>query len=236
MRQKRDARQEQDQNRDDGAERPLRENRPGFAKQGNAVRDRLHARHRRAAVRECPQQNPEARRLGGHADGGGRDDRRWVPVAGDAPRKTQDHDVAQRHHEQVSREHERGSGFTNAAQIDQCHDGQDGQAQGQRVGQQRGNGRDQGAHAGRNADGNVQNVVERQRRPRQQRESRAQILFRHRVGAAPAGVSGDGLPIRHEDHQQNRDDHGDQRSDEGKARGTERDQHRQGGLGAVGRG
>ena len=77
-----------------------------------------------------------------------------------------------------------------------------------------------GSHPGRDADGHRQDVVDQQRRPRDQARGLPDVLLGHDVGAAAARIGVDRLAVREGDDEQEHGDHGADRRGEPERRGS----------------
>jgi hypothetical protein len=139
----------------------------------------------------------------------------------------------ERRDEEVRREHEREARLAQAAEVDDGQDRQDDEAEEQCVREQRGDRRDERAHARRDAHRDVEHVVERERRPGEERGVGAEVLLGDGVRAAAARVCVDGLTVGEVDDAQDADDERADRPDVREARGAEGDEQRERRLGPV---
>ena len=172
----------------------------------DAVADDFHARHRGAAGREGPHHQPQRHRAGRVVQHGWRHHGTWMPAGSPGRPRAGAEDEQQRGQKQIGRDRQDQPGLLGAAQVHQGDQRQHAEAKRQGIGVQRRHGRDQRAHPGRDAHRDVQHVVHHQRRRGQQPGIGPEVLPRHRVGPAIAGVGADGLPIRQEQDQQQRQD------------------------------
>ena len=97
-------------------------------------------------------------------------------------------------------------------------------------------GGNQSADSGRDAHGHHQDVIDNQRRGRQQRDILPQIFARDRIRAAAARISRDGLKIGNIDDDQQRDNAEADGYDVLNAESAQRDQQRECGFRTVTRG
>jgi hypothetical protein len=154
---------------------------------------------------ECPEEQPQP-------DAGGAcllgDDGVLHSVSGPAeelPDQSNRDRAAECQDEQIRGPHERQAGRADATHIDQGEQHKDGQTQRERVRQQRRNRGDDSADPGRYGHGGVQDVVDRERRRRDQARQLAEVLMGDGERAAAVRVRADGLPVRHIDDQQQPD-------------------------------
>jgi hypothetical protein len=169
------------------------------------------ARERHRAARERPQQHVDAERPGGlagldgllgeHALG----DRADV-LHEDAVEPGDDEDD-QHQDVEVRGTGEEGARLLHTAQVREGHDDDAREAQRHRPLVAEPGGGANGEHATRHRHGDGEDVVDQERRPRDERRDLAEVLLRHDVAAAAARVGVDGLPVAgHHDHEQHADD------------------------------
>ena len=226
--QERDAREHDDQQTNDHCQRALRILHRRLTKRADAVAYRFHAGHGRAAVGKDLEQHPRAgcchhcagRRRGSH-DGHRMAAGQYGLEGAHRDRGEQGAD------KQVGRHHEKDSRLANAAQIDQRDNHQDAQADPHRVRLKTGSRGYQRAHTGRNPHSHDKNVINHQRRRREQARKLPQILRRDRIGTASARIRRNGLAIGEVDDRQQDDNAQADGNDVGDARRTERDQQRE---------
>ena len=108
--------------------------------------------------------------------------------------------------EQVRWQHIDQSVFAYAAQADQREQQKNEQADRERMRDKRWNGRDERADAGGDTHTDVEQVVEHERRSREQADTLAEVLAGDGVRAAALRIGCDGLPVGKVDDQQQQDD------------------------------
>jgi len=94
-------------------------------------------------------------------------------------------------------------------------------------------GGNQRAHSRRNSHGDNQDVIEHQRRRREQAGEDAQVLGGHRVRAAASGIRRNRLPVGKVDDDQQHDNREADRNDVAHASRAERNQQRESGFRSV---
>jgi hypothetical protein len=202
----RDADQEKPQERHDPTQGVLGPRCAFGPEIGHPVAHSLDARHRGASACVRAQQQPRRRSNHGCDRDRGRDDGFGVPAmhrGADEP----EHDNGQKpDDEQIGGHREEPPARADAAQVDDQHDQQHPQAHRQREWRQRWQGRDDRTDAGRDPHGDVQHVVEAERRRCDQAGVLAEVLLRDRVRAPAARVSVDRLTVRQEHGRQQHDD------------------------------
>ena len=183
----------------------------------HAIRDRLGARHRGAALGEAAHQEIREREARHRRHPAAlRARRNWIDLQRGLERGelvareiSVESDTEQREHhpdERVRRQRERGAGLSHASQVDhrEQHDGQ--RADEHRVRRERRIRRRDRGHAARDRHGDGEDVVGEQRRRRDESRHDAEVLARDGVGAAAVRVREYRLPIREADEHEQPDD------------------------------
>ena len=203
---------------------------------GDAVRDRLDAGQRAAARGERAQEHDEA-------DAAGEPDMRRIghvrrrPAEDEAAHEADGDRGADRDDEAVRGQGEHEARLAHAAQVDEHEHDEHAEAQLDRVRRELGHRRGDRQHAGGDRDGGGQHVVGRAAtRPPRARPVCAEVLLRHDVRAAAVGVGEDRLPVREDDHDEQRRDDRRDRDDQAARGDRRRDQHDEARLGRVGDG
>ncbi len=185
--------QQDHQQRNDDGQRDLRVLARVVAKGHHAVAYCFNAGHGGAAGREDLQQQPRADHGCGRRQRGQWCDWVRMSTAGDRVKDAHgDHDQ-QRAREQVGGNHEHYAGVVHAAHVHDGENHQHAETKLQRMRLQAGHRGDERAHAGRNAHGRSEDVVDHERRRRQQARAFAQVLRGHGVRSAALGIRIDGL-------------------------------------------
>ena len=171
----------------------------------DTVGDRFHPGHRRAAVREGREEQEQRQRLAHQRHRGGRRDR----VNGARQRVPRSHANQDqgRHDEEIGGDGEDVARLANAPEI--ADHQQEDEAEGELdaidvpLRKRRRERRDSGC----DADGHGEDVVDQERRSRDERRQLTEVLFRDDVGAAAARVRMDRLAIRKDDDREDERDH-----------------------------
>jgi hypothetical protein len=143
-------------------------------------------------------------------------------------------DRRERRDEQVRGQQERDPRLARAAQVHDREHEEDRKAERDGVRQERRCRRHERADAGRDADGDVQDVVERERRTGEQRGPLAEVLLGDCVRASAVRVRADRLQVREKHDEQEHDDRRADRHDVREAERAERQEQRERRLRAVG--
>ena len=207
LRQIRDPEQQHHQDPDNHRQRPLCPLHPRLAERHHPIRDRLDARHRRASARKRLQQHPRSQRSHSLREGRrNRSHRHRMPTRQHRLPHPDPNQSQQRAHKQKRWQNERRPRVLYATQIHNCQKRKNHQTYQQRMRLQSRHSRGQRRHAGRDPHRSSQNVVDHQRRRRQQPRLLTQVLRRDRIASAAARIRRNRLPVTEvNDRQQDQD-------------------------------
>jgi hypothetical protein len=203
-------RQAQQHDAEDGAEqqlRPLGPLHPRLLEQRHPVGDGLDAREGAAPGRERLEHQQ-------HAEGLGRDRKqgtaRLRSVLGQGVEEPDRDNRQQPEDEDERREQERSGPLAQAPQVENCHQGQDPEADRDGLAMERRVGGGQGTDSRRDRHCHGEGVVDDQRRRRQLAGAAAKVVLGYGIGTTTSRVGVDDLPVgENQESEQDDDGNGD---------------------------